>query len=46
MIEIEVRWSAKVKMIERVGPVAADQFLVIRRRSGIVGKSGPRAAAR
>jgi enediyne biosynthesis protein E4 len=43
---IEIRWPAKVKTIERVGPVAADQFLVIRQGSGIVGKSGPGTAAR
>ncbi len=38
---IEIRWPVKVKKIEKVGPVAADQFLVIREGSGIVAKSGP-----
>ncbi|HXU10616.1 MAG TPA: CRTAC1 family protein, partial [Candidatus Binatia bacterium] len=43
---IEIRWPAKVKRVERVGPVAADQFLVIREGSGIVSKTAPGAAAR
>jgi len=43
---IEVRWPAKVKKVEKIGPVAADQFLVIREGSGIVAKSGPGIAAR
>jgi hypothetical protein len=43
---IEIRWPAKVKRVERVGPVAADQFLVIREGSGIVSKSAPGAASR
>jgi hypothetical protein len=40
---IEIRWPAKVKRVERIGPVAADQFLVIREGSGIVSKSAPGA---
>jgi len=43
---IEIRWPEKVKKIEKVGPVAADQFLVIREGSGIVAKSGPGTASR
>ena len=43
---IEIRWPAKAKRIEKVGPVAADQFLVIREGSGIVAKTGQGAAGR
>jgi hypothetical protein len=43
---IEIRWPEKVKKIEKIGPVAAGQFLVIREGSGIVAKSGPGTASR
>jgi len=43
---IEIRWPEKVKKIDKIGPVAAGQFLVIREGSGIVAKSGPGAASR
>src|SRR2546428_8902711 len=38
---IEIRWPERVKRVEKLGPVAADQFLVIREGSGIVTRSGP-----
>jgi len=37
---IEVRWPANEKRVEKIGPVAADQFLVIREGSGLVASSG------
>ena len=43
---IEIRWPEKVKKIEKFGPVAADQFLVIREGSGIVARTGPGVASR
>ena len=43
---IEIRWPEKVKKIEKVGPVAADQFLVIREGSGIVARTAPGVASR
>ena len=41
---IEIRWPSKVKRVDKVGPIAADQFLLIREGSGIVAKAGPGAA--
>jgi len=43
---IEIRWPEKVKKVEKVGPAATDQFLIIREGSGIVAKSGPGTASR
>jgi len=47
---IEIRWPEKVKRVEKLGPVGADQFLVVKEGSGIVSRSavsfrpGPAAA--
>ncbi len=41
---IEIRWPEKAKKVEKVGPVAADQFLVIREGSGIVAQSAASGA--
>jgi enediyne biosynthesis protein E4 len=38
---IEIRWPSKVKRIERIGPVAAGQFLTIQEGRGIVKRSEP-----
>ncbi|MBI1950322.1 MAG: CRTAC1 family protein [Acidobacteria bacterium] len=43
---IEIRWPSKVQRVEKVGPVAADQFLLIREGSGIVAKTAPGSASR
>ncbi|PYT16962.1 MAG: hypothetical protein DMF51_03440 [Acidobacteria bacterium] len=36
---IEIRWPEKVKRVEKLGPVGADQFLVVKEGSGIVSRS-------
>ena len=38
---IEVRWPLKARTIERLGPIAADQFLTLREGRGVVARSGP-----
>jgi hypothetical protein len=43
---IEIRWPSKVQRVEKVGPIAADQFLLIREGSGIVARSAPGSASR
>jgi len=43
---IEIRWPEKTRRIERVGPLAADQFVVVREGSGVVAKSAPGTASR
>ena len=43
---IEIRWPVRGRTIEKVGPVAADQFLTIREGQGIVARSAPGAPAR
>ncbi len=43
---IEVRWPTKGNHVERIGPVAADQFLTIREGSGVAARSAPGAPAR
>jgi enediyne biosynthesis protein E4 len=42
---IEIRWPSRVKRIEKVGPVAAGQFVTIRQGQGIVSRAGPGAVA-
>ena len=43
---IEIRWPVRGRAIEKVGPVAADQFLTIREGKGIVARTAPGAPAR
>ncbi len=43
---IEIRWPVRGRAIEKVGPVAADQFLTIREGQGIVARTAPGQAAR
>ncbi len=38
---ITIRWPERLRRIETVGPVAADQFLLVREGAGIVARSGP-----
>jgi hypothetical protein len=38
---ITIRWPERVRKIEKLGPVEADQFLLIREGAGIVARSAP-----
>ncbi len=42
---IEIRWPARGKQIETIGPLPADQFITVREGAGVVARAAPGTAA-
>ena len=43
---IEIRWPARVKQVETIGPLPADQFVTLREGAGVVSRAAPGPRAR